>query len=823
MKYSIHQIAQALDSPQDHLHDCSISVLLTDSRQLFFPDETLFFALVTPNNDAHSFVAELYGKFVRNFLVSKILPEWAKFTDANFILVDDTLAAIQRIAAFHRSHFSIPIIGIAGSNGKTIVKEWLYQILANNYKITRSPRSYNSQIGVPLSVWQLNEHSELGIFEAGISLPNEMERLERIIRPSIGILTNIGQAHQENFTSLKHKCLEKLKLFANSDIIVCEEENALIAQCMNHAGLSAKRQTWSRHASPNSFLHILDISKQVTTTTIHYLTSGVSEYAVIPFTDDASIEDAIHGLATSIYLHVPFQEINQQLEKLDPVAMRLDVREGKNNCALINDSYNSDINSLNIALDFLEQRATANNQKTVLILSDIPQSGLSSDDLYSLAATIVSNKRVDVLVGIGKEISKHADKFKGIDAVFFDNTDSFIKSEYWRNFFDMFILLKGARSFSFEAINKLLEVKTHETVLDIDLDAIVHNFNFFRSQLKPSTRLICMVKANGYGTGSVEIAKTLQYHKCDYLAVAVAEEGVVLRKEGITLPIIVLNAEVGGFEELAAYSLEPEVYNFRILDAFIKEAKMQGITNYPIHLKIDTGMHRLGFTREDLPALIEKLKKQNGICIQSAFSHLAASESWTFDDFTHEQITTFKEIAASIEQDCEYPIWKHILNSAGIERFPNEQMDMVRLGISLYGVSASGKKGLRNVCSLKTTILQIKQIRRGETVGYGRKGHFDQDATIATIRIGYADGLSRQFGNGVGSVLVNGHIVPIVGNICMDLTMIDVTGIEVKEGDNVVIFGQNLTVTDLAKKINTIPYEILTSISPRVKHIYYKE
>jgi alanine racemase len=433
------------------------------------------------------------------------------------------------------------------------------------------------------------------------------------------------------------------------------------------------------------------------------------------------------------------------------------------------------------------------------------------------------NKKIDLLIGIGQEISAHKEMFKDTESLFFNTTEDFIHSDIWHDFHDMFILLKGARSFSFESINKLLEVKTHETVLDIDLDAIVHNFKFYRSKLNPKTKMICMVKADGYGTGSSEVAKTLQYHKCDYLAVAVAEEGVILRKQGIKVPIIVLNSEVGGFEELATYSLEPEVYNFRILDAFIKEAKLQGITNYPIHIKIDTGMHRLGFTEEDLPELMDRVKGQTGVRIQSVFSHLAASESWNFDDFTLQQIKTFKKIAGEIEESCHYPVMKHILNSAGIERFPEEQLDMVRLGISLYGVSASGLNGLRNVCTLKTTILQIKHIKAGETVGYGRKGHFDHDATIATIRIGYADGISRQFGNGVGVVLVNGHQVSIVGNICMDLTMIDVTGIEVKEGDIVTIFGENLPVTDLAKKINTIPYEIFTSISNRVKHIYYKE
>ena len=823
MKYSIHKIAKILDAIASDLNDADISILLTDSRQVFYPAETLFFALSTKNNDGHKYINELYELGVRNFVVSQMLPDWENYNDANFLVVTNTLVALQRIAAYHRNQFDIPVIGITGSNGKTVVKEWLYQILHQDFNITHSPRSYNSQIGVPLSVWQMNDHTQLGIFEAGISQPEEMSKLEAIIRPTIGILTNIGQAHQEGFKSMKQKCLEKLELFINCDVIICEEENELIDECMEIACLSHKRLTWSRRGSSKSPLYIKKIEKYEKSTTIHYSALGMISELSIPFSDDASIEDAIHVLATAFYLHISLPVINERMATLEPVAMRLDVRQGKNNSTLINDSYNSDINSLNIALDFLAQRATSREQKKVLIISDIPQSGLIPRELYYLASNLVLNKKIDLLIGIGQEISAHKEMFKDTESLFFNTTEDFIHSNVWHDFHDMFILLKGARSFSFESINKLLEVKTHETVLDIDLDAIVHNFKFYRSKLNPKTKMICMVKADGYGTGSSEVAKTLQYHKCDYLAVAVAEEGVILRKQGIKVPIIVLNSEVGGFEELTTYSLEPEVYNFRILDAFIKEAKLQGITNYPIHIKIDTGMHRLGFTEEDISELMDRVKGQTGVRIQSVFSHLAASESWNFDDFTLQQIKTFKKIAGVVEDSCHYPVMKHILNSAGIERFPEEQLDMVRLGISLYGISASGLNGLRNVCTLKTTILQIKHIKAGETVGYGRKGHFDHDARIATIRIGYADGISRQFGNGVGVVLVNGNGVPIVGNICMDLTMIDVTGVEVKEGDIVTIFGEKLPVTDLAKRINTIPYEILTSISNRVKHIYYKE
>lgn len=824
MKYNIREIASILGIKDIQPHDADISILLTDSRQVFFPDETLFFALETANNDGHKYVSELYNLQVRNFVVSKILPEWSEFADANFLLVRNTLQALQRIAAYHRNRFHIPVIGITGSNGKTVVKEWLYQILHDDFTITHSPRSYNSQIGVPLSVWQMDEHTQLGIFEAGISKPNEMDKLETIIRPTIGVITNIGQAHQEGFESMKQKCLEKLELFINCDAIICEEENTLIAECMELACLSHKRVTWSRKGVDSSPIHIHKIKKYDSYTVIHYSMLGYSSEVSIPFNDDASIENALQVIAVASYLHFPIAELSARMAKLEPVAMRLDVRVGKNNCTLINDSYNSDINSLKIALDFLDQRATNNDQQKVLILSDIPQSGLPTKELYNIASDLIKKKHVDLLIGIGKEISEYSNAFEKMNAQFYPSPESFINSNIWQNFHDMIILLKGARSFSFERINKLLEVKTHETVLDINLDAIVHNFNFYRARLQPKTKIVCMVKADGYGTGESDVAKTLQYHKCDYLAVAVTEEGVQLRKDGIKLPIIVLNAEVGGFEELVSFSLEPEVYNFRILDAFIKEAKLQGVTNYPIHLKIDTGMHRLGFTKEDLKELIPRIKSQSGVRIQSVFSHLAASESWDFDNFTQSQISLFKDITAELQSNFEYPILRHILNSAGIERFPEDQLDMVRLGISMYGVSASGLEGLQDVCTLRTTVLQIKEIKKNETVGYGRKGKFDYDATIATIRIGYADGLSRQFGNGVGSVQIKDHIVPIVGNICMDLTMVDITGLDdIKEGDSVIIYGGKLSLIDQAKKINTIPYELLTSISHRVKRVYYKE
>lgn len=823
MIYSIQEIAPILGIKSQSFRDSSFSILLTDSRKVLFPDETIFFALKTNANDGHKFVQDLYEQNVRNFVVTHIQPEWAEMTDANFLVVKDTLGALQKIAAYHRSKFNIPVIGITGSNGKTIVKEWLYQVLSPDRNVTHSPRSYNSQIGVPLSVWQIGDSTEVGIFEAGISKPEEMSNLQSIIKPNIGIITNIGQAHQEGFESLRQKCHEKLELFIDCDVIICEEENKVLEECMDSACLSQKRMTWSRRAADSSPVKIYKIEKLKEKTVINMTALEIQLTLEIPFTDDASIENAMNVFCAALYMRIHPLVIAERMKQLEPVAMRLDIRPGKNGCTLINDTYNSDINSLSIALDFLKQRAASTNLKKVLILSDIPQSGLGRDKLYAYALQLIKGAGVDRLIAIGPEIYKSKDIFEEIDTTFFLSTEDFLHSAEIKELSNSIILLKGARSFSFEDIDRLLEMKTHETVLEVDLDAVVHNYNFYRSRLKPTTKLVCMVKADAYGAGAVEVAKTLQYHKCDYLAVAVAEEGAILRKSGITVPIIVLNPEVNNFDELVAYCLEPEVYNFRILEAYIKAARRQGLSNYPIHIKIDSGMHRLGFTDEDLPQLIGLLNEQNSLRVQSAFSHLAASESWAFDDFTTQQIDTFRKVTSSIEEGLKYPIYKHILNSAGIERFADEQFDMARLGISLYGISASGLEGLKNVCSLKTTILQIKHIKEGETVGYGRRGKIEKDSTIATIRIGYADGLNRRLGNGAAYAVVNGQRVPYVGNVCMDLSMIDITGIDAKEGDSVVVFGEDPSPTVLADLIDTIPYEILTSVSHRVKRVYFKE
>lgn len=823
MKYPILELANALKISEVRNVDYLIRYLSIDSREIFMPDSTLFFALKTSNDDGHKYISELYDLGVRNFVIQNFNEAWSCYTDANFLQVKDSLIALQALAAIHRKNFDIPIIAITGSNGKTVTKEWIAHILSAVKNITRSPRSYNSQIGVPLSVWQLDEKSEIGLFEAGISQPNEMARLQKIIHPTVGVFTNVGDAHQENFKSVKQKCLEKLELFVNCDVIICRGDDQLLEECMEEACLTPKRFTWSYDPLSSSHLVLKNIESSADRSVITYSILEYEFSVELPFVDAASIENVTNAIAVALYLSIPIDVIEKQVSTLEPVAMRLDVRRGKNNNILVNDAYNSDINSLRIALSFLGQQSTETQKKKTLILSDILESGYSDEALYRSVADLAIAAKVERIIGIGQHISQQSKVFDTIRNDFFDSTQEFIKSGMLDNLMGETILLKGSRSFGFEKISELIEQKTHETVLDVNLDAIIHNYKFYRSRLNSKTKIICMVKANAYGCGAVEVAKTLQYHKCDYLAVAVAEEGVELRRAGIKIPIIVLNPEVNGFAELFNNQLEPEVYNFRILDAFLKEAEKKGISDFPIHIKIDTGMHRLGFTEEMIPDLLNRLINQKCLRVQSVFSHLAASESWAFDSFTEQQINLFKQISHQIQSGLDYPLWRHISNSAGIERFPDDQLDMVRLGISLYGVSSSGLKGLQNVCTLKTTILQIKNIPAGETVGYGRAGVVDRDTRIATIRIGYADGLSRQFGNRVGEVILKGTRVPIIGNICMDLSMIDVTDLCVAEGDQVTLFGNSLTVVEMAEKIGSIPYEILTAVSSRVKRIYYRE
>lgn len=819
MSSTIEEITSVIGAQRTGNAPASIDWILTDSRSLCFPEETLFFALKTKRNDGHKYINDLYTRGVRNFVVSELPENLTQYSDANFLQVAVPLKALQKLAARHREQFQVPVIGITGSNGKTIVKEWLYQLLCPDYTITRSPRSYNSQIGVPLSVWLMNEHTQLGIFEAGISEMEEMEALTPIIRPSIGILTNIGGAHQENFPSLQDKCMEKLQLFKDCDVIIYNGDNELISNCVSKSLFTAREIAWSMKDTERP-LFIEKILKDETGTTIKYRYLGFFKEYRIPFIDDASIENSLHCLAAALYLMVPPETIAERMAHLEPIAMRLEVKEGKNGCVLINDSYNSDFASLDIALDFMARRTEDKHRKRTLILSDILESGQTGKLLYRQVADLVHSRGVDRIIGVGKEISEASSRFD-IEKTFFRSTAELLESDILKELRNEVVLIKGARVFHFDEITDLLELKVHETILEINLNALVDNLNHYRNKLKPETKMVCMVKASAYGAGSFEIAKTLEDHRVDYLAVAVADEGADLRKAGIHSSIIIMNPEITAFRTMFEYKLEPEVYSTHLLEELIKAAEREGVTNFPIHIKINTGMNRLGFEPAEIPQLVERLHRQSAVIPRSVFSHLVGSDAQRFDPFTRTQIETFEKAAAELQSGFNHKILRHICNTAGIERYPGAQFDMVRLGIGLYGVDPFTNQMIHNVTTLKTTILQIHNVPKEETVGYSRKGILNRDSRIAAIPIGYADGLNRHLGNGHAYCLVNGQKAPYVGNICMDVCMIDVTDIDCKEGDKAIIFGDDLPVTVLADALDTIPYEILTSVSNRVKRVYY--
>lgn len=821
MSYTIENIVNLLDVRRIGNRGANIDWLLTDSRSLCFAEETLFFALKSKRNDGHKYIPDLYERGVRNFVVSDLPQNMEAYADANFLQTDNPLKALQKLAEKHRAQFDIPVVGITGSNGKTVVKEWIYQLVSPDHIVTRSPRSYNSQIGVPLSVWLMNEKTEMAVFEAGISEMNEMEHLQSIIRPTIGILTNIGGAHQENFYSLNDKCMEKLTLFKDCDVVVYDGDNEMISSCISKCLFGAREIAWSK-VDKERPLYIESIKKGDTSTTIRYRYLGMPNEYTIPFIDDASVENSLHSLAVALYMMVPAEEITRRMALLEPVAMRLEVKEGKNNCTLINDSYNSDLASLDIALNFMARRSEEMGRKRTLILSDLLETGQSSKFLYRQVADLVKTHGVDRIIGVGPEISEASSRFE-VEKHFFHTTEEFLASDWLLNLRNEIVLIKGSRSFHFDLITERLELKVHETILEINLNALVDNLNHYRSKLKPDTKMVCMVKASAYGAGSYEIAKTLQDHRVDYLAVAVADEGSELRKAGITSSIMIMNPELTSFKTLFDYKLEPEVYNFHLLGELIKAAEKEGVTNFPIHIKLDTGMHRLGFAPSEVPELIHRLKRQSAVIPRSVFSHLVGSDSTKFDAFTRRQIEMFEQATEELQSAFTHKILRHICNTAGIARYPGAQFDMVRLGVGLYGVDPFTNRMLHNVSTLKTTILQIRDVPQEETVGYSRKGRLDRDSRIAAIPIGYADGLNRHLGNGRAWCLVNGRRAPYVGNICMDVCMIDVTDIDCKEGDKVIIFGDGLPVTELAEILDTIPYEILTSVSTRVKRVYYQD
>ncbi len=824
MKYAVRHIAGIIDGSFLQFHDDDpVEHLLLDSRRLIFPDTSLFFSLKGPRRDGRLFMEELYKRGLRNFVVQERIP---LLPEANIILVKDTLAALQQLTAFHRRQFSIPVIGITGSNGKTTVKEWLNQLLEDDYQIVRSPKSYNSQIGVPLSVWQLNGSHELAIFEAGISRRGEMQKLEGIIRPTIGIFTNIGEAHSEGFSSRAEKAAEKLQLFEEAELLIyCNDqpETVLAVETwMRGRDKGPSLFSWGRGAGAVS----ISAEKLGGWTELMLSYAGRTLPLKVPFTDDASIENVMHCVCVLLFMNKEDEQIRLRLMQLSPIAMRLELKGGINHCSIINDSYSADLSSLSLALDFLAQQQQ--HPRRTVILSDFLESGLDEVSLYTTIARMLDQKKIDRLVGIGPRISAHAtvlaEWFQDA-TVFYSSVEDFKKDFHQLHFRDETILLKGARVFEFEDIDRMLSEQIHQTVLEINLDALTNNLGQYRQLMSPATRMMVMVKAFSYGSGSFEIANRLQRDGVDYLGVAYADEGVTLRKGGIHMPIMVMNTENSSFDLLVQYNLEPVIYSFTLLQSFDRWLKKEGVLNFPVHVELETGMNRLGFPTDGLDALIRTLKQTN-FKIQSIFSHLAASEEAQQDDYTHLQAGIYRAAIARLQETLPYPFLRHIANSAAIIRHPELQLDMVRLGIGVYGVDSadSHRMDLQEISTLKSTIAQIKHLKEGQTVGYNRRGIAGKDTTIATVRIGYADGYPRSLGNGIGKMWIRGRLAPVIGSVCMDMTMIDISGIvDVQEGDEVVIFGKELTVSQLAHWAQTIPYEILTGVSQRVKRVYFEE
>ena len=824
MSYTTRHIAEIVGGELVRFReDDMIEHLLLDSRRLIFPASSLFFALKGPRRDGQAYMEELYKRGVRNFVLQRGA-ERREMPEANIIVVKDTLAALQRLAAWHRTQFSIPVVAITGSNGKTIVKEWLNELLEADYSIVRSPKSYNSQTGVALSVWQLAPGHELAIFEAGISRRDEMERLEAILKPTIGIFTNIGEAHSEGFGSLAEKAAEKLKLFGGAEVLIyCGDQAETVKAVKEWAG-GVQLFAWGHGEGVR--VRITAIGKKAGWTTIGGVVKGAGGFELsLPFTDHASIENVMHCVCACLYLGVPIEKIPARVEQLAPIAMRLELKSGINHCSIINDSYSADLSSLAIALDFLSQQQQ--HDRRTVVLSDILESGRPEAELYAEVGRALQQKKVDRLIGIGERIGANAavigEWFSG-EQLYLPSVAAFRQDVHRLHFRDETILLKGARVFEFEEIDRLLTEQIHQTVMEIDLGAMAANLRAYRQLLQPETRVMAMVKAFAYGSGSFEIANLLQFHGVDYLGVAYADEGVALRKGGIRMPIMVMNTESSGFDSLVQYNLEPVIYSFPLLRIFERWLKKEGIGAFPIHIELETGMNRLGFPAEEWDELLRVLPAAP-LKVQSVFSHFAASEEAQQDTYSARQAAAYLEMAGRLEGVLGYRPIRHLSNSAAIVRMPERQLDMVRLGIGLYGIDPADthKLDLLEVSTLKTTIAQIKHLHSGDTIGYNRRGIAGTGTVIATVRIGYADGYSRNLGNGSGKMWVKGRLAPTIGSISMDLTMIDVTGIpDLREGDEVVVFGKELSVSRLAKWAQTIPYEILTGVSQRVKRIYFE-
>ncbi len=800
--------------------DLAVTDIVTDTRQLSFTEGLIFFALRGKNHDGHNFVDNMYRKGIRIFVVESLPENHGSYIGAAFIVTRSTVEALQLLASYKRKAFKSPVIAITGSAGKTIVKEWLADILGLTTSVIRSPKSYNSQIGVPLSVWKLDDKYKLGIFEAGISQPGEMEKLQRVIDPDIGVITNIGDAHRENFPDNKTKTGEKLKLFINSSLVIyCSDYDIIHQSILNNEIFKSKKLVdWSCD-NEEATIFVRKSSPQGGRTIIKMSFNDATNDFEIPFSDRASVENAITVAAVCLALGINADIISKGIAGLVSVAMRMEMKSGINNCQLIEDYYNSDPGSLGMALEYLKSQK---GRETTLILSDFVQSGRDEEDLYGEVARLVKKTGIKKFIGIGNALVRNYKLFEP-GARFFYTTDEFVNSFNSVDFRDEIILLKGARMYEFEKIGKILEQQIHQTVLEVNLDAISHNLNEFRRHLDPGTRIMAMVKAFAYGAGPAEIAALLEYQQVSYLAVAIADEGVELRNAGVTIPIVIMNPDPYASDLIIKYSLEPELYSFSSFEKFTESVSRHGLIDYPVHIKIDTGMHRLGFMPEDIDILANKIKNQECLRVVSVFSHLAASDDPELDHFSHRQVEVFLKAVEQIHDSIGYPFLRHILNSSGIARFPQYQFEMVRPGIGMYGVGHFDGLDLKTAGRFKTRISQIKRIKGGDPVGYGCADVSENERIIAILPVGYADGLNRKLGNRNGSLYIKGKRVPIIGNICMDMCMADITGLNAETGDEAEIFGERISIDELATICQTIPYEILTSIPRRVKRVFFKE
>ncbi|WP_157630085.1 bifunctional UDP-N-acetylmuramoyl-tripeptide:D-alanyl-D-alanine ligase/alanine racemase [Thermonema rossianum] len=804
------------------LPGAAVQQLLTDTRSIQKAANTVFFAIPGKHYDGHRFIPEAYAKGVRHFVVQK---EWTyDYADVNVWQVRDTVAALQALAAAHRSRFAIPVVGITGSNGKTIVKEWLFALLAQEYSIVRSPKSFNSQIGVPLSVWQMQPYHQLALFEAGISQSGEMERLAAVIRPTIGILTNLGAAHDRGFPNRLAKLREKLKLFTHARCLIYPKKlEELYPKAWESLPQEVYRLSWGTQATANVRYKLLEERSQGVLLSVCYQDYGFRLF--LPFIDEASIENALSAVAFMLYMGYSPQVIEARVQRLRPLSMRMEMKQGIRHNILIDDSYSNDIESLHVALSVLQQQAQ--ERRKVVILSDMLETGLPHAVLYHRIAEMLESAGVHTFIGVGEGMCLHTSFFSSLPEVHcLPSTQALLNSDLLEQLHHSHILIKGARKFAFEQVVQRLEQHLHRTVLEVNLDKLMHNYHCVRRRLHPATRLMVMVKAFAYGSGIEEVARMLSFLRADYLAVAYTDEGIRLRQQGITLPIMVMNPEPGAFEALVEYRLEPELYNYHVLESFQRLIEARGENNYPVHIKIDTGMRRLGFEQDEWKALAQYLAGQQVLKVCSVFSHLAAADEAGQDAFTRRQLQLFEEACSYFQQALNYPFLRHILNSAGIARFPEAQYDMVRLGIALYGIDPSGtlQEELELAARLSTNIAQVKHIQPGESVGYGRRFVARKAMRIATINIGYADGFRRALSNGKGVVYVHGKAAPVVGNICMDMCMIDISDIpEAKEGDRVVVFENLSQLNELSRRLETIPYEVLTGIGSRVKRIFYTD